>query len=548
MPRDSNGVYTLPVGNPVISGTIITSTWANGTCGDIGNELTDSLSRSGEGGMLAPLRLNDGTIGFPGLSWVSEVNSGLYLFGAQDVRFAMAGSDLVKFVPVASGSLFVNNTVTGTGFERVLTTSDKSAAFPGNNPTLANADAAIIIGTASPNTDPHIAAGPSLIQAKANATTAANLTLQGVGGGVRINSAGTPYIETPASGTRELIIRAASATDLFPNTILFRNNGPVNGALIGYSTSTDFDVTNGVLNAKLQLKTQNGAGTQIVSVEPNIATSNLGAPMMGVRFPVLRLGSNPDQPATIGSSNHFFQVGDSTINTRMSGQAMCTNTAAAGGILSIQNIANGYASLGDKSATGAYFQANGTTDVSITHKNDVVLRSVTPATGGIKVNGLYGLERVLTASDSPIGTTKVLSTPVTITSSTAPVNVAALTFALAANSKYAVSGFFNVYWPGTGDCYLEVAEGLIGDSIAGVYMPPTTPFGAYTYNFTGGVIGARMNLNITSTLLGFGFTFEGTVLTGASASSLTVNICTPVSSPDTFELRDLSRLTCILVP
>lgn len=76
MPRDSGGTYTLPASNPVISGTIIESSWANSTMGDIGNEMTDSLSRTGNGAMLAPFRAVDGTAGAPSLTFVNEPSMG----------------------------------------------------------------------------------------------------------------------------------------------------------------------------------------------------------------------------------------------------------------------------------------------------------------------------------------------------------------------------------------------------------------------------------------------------------------------------------------
>lgn len=43
MPRDINGNYTLPIGNPVVSLSTITSAWANSTLADIAQALTDSL-------------------------------------------------------------------------------------------------------------------------------------------------------------------------------------------------------------------------------------------------------------------------------------------------------------------------------------------------------------------------------------------------------------------------------------------------------------------------------------------------------------------------
>lgn len=47
MPRDISGNYTLPAGNPVVTGTTIASTWANTTLSDIATALTQSLSIDG---------------------------------------------------------------------------------------------------------------------------------------------------------------------------------------------------------------------------------------------------------------------------------------------------------------------------------------------------------------------------------------------------------------------------------------------------------------------------------------------------------------------
>jgi hypothetical protein len=48
MPRDATGNYTLPTGNPVITGTTITSTWANTSLSDIATALTDSVWKAGD--------------------------------------------------------------------------------------------------------------------------------------------------------------------------------------------------------------------------------------------------------------------------------------------------------------------------------------------------------------------------------------------------------------------------------------------------------------------------------------------------------------------
>lgn len=66
MSRDSNGTYTLPAGNPVTSGAVITSSWANNTLSDIGTEITNSLDKSGRTTPTANLPM--GSFKFTGLA------------------------------------------------------------------------------------------------------------------------------------------------------------------------------------------------------------------------------------------------------------------------------------------------------------------------------------------------------------------------------------------------------------------------------------------------------------------------------------------------
>ena len=48
MSRNGSGVYSLPAGNPVVTNTTISSTWANTTLGDIATALTGSLAADGQ--------------------------------------------------------------------------------------------------------------------------------------------------------------------------------------------------------------------------------------------------------------------------------------------------------------------------------------------------------------------------------------------------------------------------------------------------------------------------------------------------------------------
>lgn len=59
MSRNGSGTYTLPAGNPVVTGTTISSTWANTTLTDVANALTGSLAADGQ--TTATGNLNMGT-------------------------------------------------------------------------------------------------------------------------------------------------------------------------------------------------------------------------------------------------------------------------------------------------------------------------------------------------------------------------------------------------------------------------------------------------------------------------------------------------------
>lgn len=60
MPRNNQGLYTLPSGNPVYPGTLIEADWANSTLTDVADALTLSLPRDGSAPMTGPLTLVNG--------------------------------------------------------------------------------------------------------------------------------------------------------------------------------------------------------------------------------------------------------------------------------------------------------------------------------------------------------------------------------------------------------------------------------------------------------------------------------------------------------
>jgi hypothetical protein len=57
MSRNGSGTYTLPAGNPVVTGTSVASTWANTTMTDLANALTDSVAADGQTTMTGNLKM-----------------------------------------------------------------------------------------------------------------------------------------------------------------------------------------------------------------------------------------------------------------------------------------------------------------------------------------------------------------------------------------------------------------------------------------------------------------------------------------------------------
>lgn len=112
MPRDAAGNYTLPPGNPVEPHTTIEAEWANPTMDDIGEALTDSLSRTGSGGMLTGFKNADGNIGAPGMSWANEPTSGVYRAALNDFWYSVGNENIFRItkngVELAPGKSALN--------------------------------------------------------------------------------------------------------------------------------------------------------------------------------------------------------------------------------------------------------------------------------------------------------------------------------------------------------------------------------------------------------------------------------------------------------
>jgi hypothetical protein len=62
MSRNGSGTYTLPAGNPIVTGTTITSSWANTSLSDIASALTGSVAADGQTPMTGALNMTNNII------------------------------------------------------------------------------------------------------------------------------------------------------------------------------------------------------------------------------------------------------------------------------------------------------------------------------------------------------------------------------------------------------------------------------------------------------------------------------------------------------
>lgn len=120
MPRDSSGNYTLPVGNPVVDGTIISTDWANPTMSDIAVQLNNVVTRDGLLGPTDPFLILDGTEALPGIAFRAESDTGFWRPEANALAVSVNGDEVGRWTPDGYSGLVKNadpiNIRNGAGF------------------------------------------------------------------------------------------------------------------------------------------------------------------------------------------------------------------------------------------------------------------------------------------------------------------------------------------------------------------------------------------------------------------------------------------------
>jgi hypothetical protein len=146
--RDGNGNYNLPAGNPVQSGTTISSSWANGTLSDVASALTGSISRDGQSpatgnlamggyvlknlgnGTLRNHSVNVGQIQDSSLNLLTSISGTDTITATLANLTSLVNGQIFNFKAVGSNTGAVTININGIGAKAIL--SNGSALIAGN--------------------------------------------------------------------------------------------------------------------------------------------------------------------------------------------------------------------------------------------------------------------------------------------------------------------------------------------------------------------------------------------------------------------------------
>lgn len=328
MPRNSSGTYSLPAGNPVVTNTLIQSTWANNTLSDVSTAMTDSLDRNGRGAMLAPLKNIDGTAVAPAVTFSSEGTMGIYRAAAGVLGFAIGGALVLSLT--STGLTFATPVVLplGTAAAPALTfvsNTNTGIYSPGTNQVSISTNgvdrlAVNATGSVSLSTGALVlaAAGANSIAAS-NAVGTLLFQTGGLNTRLTIDAAGLFTFATAATFSGAVTF---SSTQSYAGTVTFNNNVPLDWKDAGgtgrriLNVSAANDVSVGDLDNALTGRSLTLAGNAGVNVAINgTAVVAVSASQINIAKPVL-IAPGTSEVVRVENDGAFISFYNSANSTR----------------------------------------------------------------------------------------------------------------------------------------------------------------------------------------------------------------------------------------
>jgi hypothetical protein len=310
MARNGSGTYNLPAGNPVVTGTTISSTWANNTLSDIATALTGSLSADGQTTPTGNLPMG----GYKHTNVADATVRAQYASAGQvqDSAFTFLTSPAGTNTITATAALGMSAYVTGQRFFFVAAASNTGAVTLNINAIGAksvtkNGTTALVSGDIAINAVVQVVYDGTQFQLLNPASVAAN---------VSSFSAGTTGL-TPNTATTGAVTLAG--------TLAVANGGTglatltANNVMLGNGTSTPSFVapsTNGnVLTSNGTTWTSAAISSQLTLMTAQATTSGTSKDFTSIPSSVKRITVMFNGVSTNGTSVVQIQIGSGSVTT-----------------------------------------------------------------------------------------------------------------------------------------------------------------------------------------------------------------------------------------
>lgn len=349
MSRNGSGTYSLPAGNPVVTGTTISSTWANNTLADIATALTGSIAADGQTTPLANLPMGTyahtnvgnatvramyasaGQVQDGSFSYLTSVSGADTITATAPVGMtAYVAGQVFRFVSAGANTGAVTLNLNSIGAKAV--TKRGTTALAANDIPSGAAVEVIYDGTQFQLIDPastsatpvtSITFGSTGLTPATTTTGAVTVagTLIAANGGTGLTSPGTSGNVLTSNGTSWT--SAAAPVSGFSNIQVFTSSGT-------------FTVPAGVTKAKVTVVGGGGSTTS------NISASSGGGGGGGTAIEIVSgLTPGGTVSVTVGSAGGTSSFG-----------AYCSATGGGDGVVTNVSGAGGVGTGGDLNLTG----------------------------------------------------------------------------------------------------------------------------------------------------------------------------------------------------
>jgi hypothetical protein len=188
MSRNGSGTYVLPAGNPVVTGTTITSNWANTTFSDVATALTGSVAADGQTPMTGPLQMTNNKITGVANGTASTDVATIGQISNPNITGGSIDNTPIGNISPSTGKF---TTLSANGGATLTGTCTAPTVTPGSDNTTKIATTAFVQSAISA-----VSAGVTSFNSRTGVVTLSSSDVTGALGYTPYNAAGTTVINT----------------------------------------------------------------------------------------------------------------------------------------------------------------------------------------------------------------------------------------------------------------------------------------------------------------------------------------------------------------